>query len=97
MGDKEGREEPVEGNSNDVEGSVPEFGLAGCSLCLAASDAKTQIRLSELQRMNHWCDPTQPATTIHDLRHWRLRQRLPPMRTCKKALTPVRCVHMAQG
>jgi hypothetical protein len=75
MGNKEGREEPVERNSNDVEGSVPEFGLAGCSLCLAASDAKTQIRLSELQRMNHWCDPTRPATTIHDLRHWRLRQR----------------------
>jgi hypothetical protein len=26
MGDKEGREERVEGNSDDVRGSVPEFG-----------------------------------------------------------------------
>jgi hypothetical protein len=34
MGDKEGREEPVEGNSNDVEGSVPEFGLAAARLVL---------------------------------------------------------------
>lgn len=66
----------MEGNSDDVEGSVPKFGLAAARWVLGRLGRQNSNQTERLpDRESLVATQHDRQLAIHELRHWHLRQR----------------------